>query len=163
MLFNSLTLVALSAATAALSADEEGSRCPRIKCFDALSLCGVKYGGCYDVCSQEQPGPPPCPDIPSTTAPEPSTTPSPPAPCTSTGTACVDYLRTCGDPPTAILTFGGCYPACGPKPTFSPPPCPLPTDVVVTLTTSTAPASRTHRASSQSLPTPTVVTSFLDV
>ncbi|OTB01726.1 hypothetical protein M426DRAFT_211254 [Hypoxylon sp. CI-4A] len=148
MLFNVISLLALGAVAAALPAEEA---CPRTRCFDAVNKCGIKYGKCYDMCTQEMPPPPPCPgdsssastelptvtfvptipvptstDLPTVTLvptiPVPSTSSS--SVCTLTGTACVDYLRTCGSPPTAILTYGGCFPACGPTPTFSPPPCP---------------------------------------
>ncbi|KAI1135617.1 hypothetical protein F5Y05DRAFT_166610 [Hypoxylon sp. FL0543] len=126
MLFNIVSLLALAGIAAALPAEED---CPRTRCFDAVNKCGVKYGGCYDICTQEQPHPPPCPEEPSpsptsiTSVPTPSST----SDCTSTGTACVDYLKDCGSPPTAVLTYGGCFPACGPTPTFTPPPCPEPT------------------------------------
>ncbi|OTA91509.1 hypothetical protein M434DRAFT_388573 [Hypoxylon sp. CO27-5] len=131
MHFNIISLLALGAVTAALPA-EEG--CPRTRCFDAVNRCGIKYGGCYDMCTQQQPHAPPCPEEPPTTTIsitwEPTPVPTLPpsssstSDCTKTGTSCVDYLRTCGSPPTAILTYGGCFPACGPTPTYSPPPCP---------------------------------------
>ncbi|KAI2465183.1 hypothetical protein F4781DRAFT_37845 [Annulohypoxylon bovei var. microspora] len=143
MLFNVVSLLALGVVAAALPSEKI---CPHTKCFDAVNKCGIKYGRCYDMCSQEMPPPPPCPGdsssatpIPTTTSPTtitsiPTTTLVPTtitsaSACTSTGTACVDYLRTCGSPPTAILTFGGCFPACGPTPTYSPPSCPEPTTV----------------------------------
>ncbi|KAI1646783.1 uncharacterized protein F4817DRAFT_316501 [Daldinia loculata] len=123
MLFN-IIFLALGAAAIALP---EKADCPRIRCIDGVNKCGIKYGRCYDMCTHSQPSPPPCPEITSapTTLPPVTSTASP---CTSTGTVCVDYLRSCGSPPTAILTYGGCYPACGPTPTFSPPPCLEPTE-----------------------------------
>ncbi|KAI0376126.1 hypothetical protein F5Y04DRAFT_223301 [Hypomontagnella monticulosa] len=126
MLFNVLSLLALGGVAAALPAE---ANCPRIRCMDAINECGIKWGRCYDMCKQGQPAPPPCPPSPTsiTTITVPTTslpTITSATPCSSTGTACVDYLRTCGSPPTAILTYGGCFPACGPTPTFSPPPCP---------------------------------------
>ncbi|KAI0017159.1 hypothetical protein F4780DRAFT_621326 [Xylariomycetidae sp. FL0641] len=46
--------------------------------------------------------------------------------CTLTGTVCEDHLKSCGTPtPTAVLTYGGCHPACD-QVTYSPPPCPTP-------------------------------------
>ncbi|KAK4197841.1 hypothetical protein QBC40DRAFT_267223, partial [Triangularia verruculosa] len=34
----------------------------QILCIDALNACGIKYGGCYNVCKVDQkPKPPPCP------------------------------------------------------------------------------------------------------
>ncbi|KAI1086734.1 hypothetical protein F5B19DRAFT_118825 [Rostrohypoxylon terebratum] len=138
MRFNVVAFLALGTLTAALPAEE--AACPRTKCFDAVNACGIKYGRCYDMCTQQMPLPPPCPGdsssstivVPTTTTSLPSITPVPTttasaSACTSTGTACVDFLRSCGSPPTAILTYGGCFPACGPTPTFSPPPCPEPT------------------------------------
>ncbi|KAI0835166.1 hypothetical protein F5Y06DRAFT_140012 [Hypoxylon sp. FL0890] len=131
MIFSIVSILALGAVATALPAEEA---CPRTRCFDAVNKCGVKYGGCYDICTQEQPGPPPCPEEPvastTTITSVPTPVPTPPSSslssisdCTKTGTACVDYLRTCGSPPTAVLTYGGCFPACGPTPTYTPPPC----------------------------------------
>ncbi|KAI1206899.1 uncharacterized protein F4807DRAFT_463297 [Annulohypoxylon truncatum] len=124
MLFNIASLLALGAVTAALPAEEVS--CPRTRCFDAVNKCGIKYGRCYDMCTQEMPPPPPCPGDSSSVTAIPTSTSSPtttvtsipsitPIPttassasvCTSTGTACVDFLRSCGSPPTAILTYGG--------------------------------------------------------
>ncbi|KAI0007366.1 hypothetical protein F4779DRAFT_592562 [Xylariaceae sp. FL0662B] len=113
MLSNSIFVLAL-AATAAARPAEEVVACPHTKCVDALNDCGVKYGGCFDECAGRPPSPPPCEVTPR------------PVSATSVSTTCVDSLRTCGDPPTAILTFGGCFPAGGPTPTFSAPPCPTP-------------------------------------
>ncbi|KAI0110513.1 hypothetical protein F4776DRAFT_392754 [Hypoxylon sp. NC0597] len=131
MLFNVVSLLALGTVAAALPA-EQG--CPRTRCFDAVNKCGIKYGGCYDMCTQQQPHAPPCPGETSasttTTTLVPTLVPTLPpssssaSDCTKTGTSCVDYLRTCGSPPTAILTYGGCFPACGPTPTYSAPACP---------------------------------------
>ncbi|KAI1254030.1 hypothetical protein MGN70_004426 [Eutypa lata] len=45
----------------------------------------------------------------------------PSLPCSST-TMCTDILKTCGT--TATMTYGGCFPACTPFPTFAEPPCP---------------------------------------
>ncbi|KAI1372742.1 hypothetical protein F4677DRAFT_240445 [Hypoxylon crocopeplum] len=127
MLFNIVSLLGLAAVAVALPAEE--AACPRIRCIDGISKCGVKYGRCYDMCTQDMPPPPPCP--PTITSALPNITSSASATtitsaCTSTGTACVDILKTCGSPPTAILTYGGCFPECGPSPTFTPPPCPTP-------------------------------------
>ncbi|KAI2613446.1 hypothetical protein GGR54DRAFT_643013 [Hypoxylon sp. NC1633] len=156
---NIVSILALAAVAVALPVQE--ASCPRIKCFDAVSECGIKYGRCFDMCSQDMPPPPPCPttitsEIPTTITELPTTITSPSttitefpttiteipttitefpttitggpssvtSACTSTGTACVDILKTCGSPATAILTYGGCFPVCGPSPTFTPPPCP---------------------------------------
>ncbi|KAI1391623.1 uncharacterized protein F4822DRAFT_191686 [Hypoxylon trugodes] len=157
MLFNAISLLALGTAVVAMPAGEVV--CPHTRCFDAVNACGVKWGGCYDMCTQERPPPPPCASITGTTS-VPTITDLPPLPttitslpttsivlptsitslpgsapttitsasaCTSTGTICVDHLKTCGSPPTAILTYGGCYGACESEPTFSQPPCPVPT------------------------------------
>ncbi|KAK8017734.1 hypothetical protein PG993_014060 [Apiospora rasikravindrae] len=96
-------------------------------CADHVRTCGttavLTFGGCYPACS---PSPlytaPPCP----TGAPGPGVTPPPAAgkPC-NRSTACQDLLRTCGT--STVLTYGGCWPACSPKPTFSAPPCPTAT------------------------------------
>ncbi|KAI2608139.1 uncharacterized protein GGS25DRAFT_489038 [Hypoxylon fragiforme] len=129
MLFNTITLLSLAALAAAMPAEE---RCPRVRCMDAVNKCGIKYGVCYDMCT-ENPTPPPCPpaEAPSTTpipTPTPTPTPTSPAtPCNEDETTCVESLRVCGSPATATVTFGGCFPACGPSPTFSPPPCPVAT------------------------------------
>ncbi|KAI1078673.1 hypothetical protein F5B20DRAFT_546896 [Whalleya microplaca] len=112
MLFNAISVLALVATATALTADEDIVACPHTKCIDALNDCGIKYGGCFDECAGQLPSPPPCQ---VTAAPQSTSTVS---------TICVDSFRTCGDPPTAILTFGGCFPAGGPTPTFSAPPCP---------------------------------------
>ncbi|KAI4860290.1 hypothetical protein F4820DRAFT_117687 [Hypoxylon rubiginosum] len=121
MLFNIISLLALGAIAAALPAEE--AACPRIRCIDGVSKCGVKYGHCYDMCTQDMPGPPPCPGVPTITTGVPITSTA--SACTSTGTACTDIIKECGSPPTAVLTYGGCFPACGPTPTFTPPPCPV--------------------------------------
>ncbi|KAK8003923.1 hypothetical protein PG989_003642 [Apiospora arundinis] len=120
------TITSAPAVTAAAAADGElpcgGSRL----CVDHVRTCGttavLTFGGCYPACS---PSPiytaPPCP-----TAAGPGVTPPPAAsqPCGGT-TACQDSLRTCGT--STVLTFGGCWPACSPSPTFSAPPCPTAT------------------------------------
>ncbi|KAI6084706.1 hypothetical protein F4821DRAFT_165992 [Hypoxylon rubiginosum] len=123
MLFNIVSLLAFGAIVAAVPAQE--ADCPRIRCIDGVSKCGIKYGHCYDMCTQAQPGPPPCPEEPTTITTVVPTTTSSASVCTSTGTACADYIKECGSPPTAVLTYGGCFPACGPTPTFTPPPCPV--------------------------------------
>ncbi|KAI1404942.1 hypothetical protein F4819DRAFT_446029 [Hypoxylon fuscum] len=117
MLFSIVPLLAFGAVAVAA----EPAACPRTRCFDAVNACGVKYGGCYDMCTQQMPSAPPCASITSTAS---VSTTSSASVCTSTGTACVDILKSCGSPPTAVLTYGGCFPACGPTPTFTPPPCP---------------------------------------
>ncbi|KAK8041072.1 hypothetical protein PG994_014079 [Apiospora phragmitis] len=120
--------MAVAAATAATGSSTggglpcDGSRL----CVDHVRTCGatavLTYGGCYPACS---PSPtfsaPPCP-----TAAAPGITPPPAAsqPCGGT-TACQDSLRTCGT--STVLTYGGCWPACSPSPTFSAPPCPTST------------------------------------
>ncbi|KAI1099558.1 hypothetical protein F4804DRAFT_78872 [Jackrogersella minutella] len=142
MLFKIVSLLALGSLAAAAPVEEN---CPRTRCIDAINECGIKWGRCYDMCTQDMPLPPPCPVDPTSPTPIPTITTSIPiitsvptltpitttpsaSVCTSTGTACVDFLRTCGSPPTAILTYGGCFPACDPTPTFSPPPCPEATE-----------------------------------
>ncbi|KAH9905047.1 hypothetical protein F4778DRAFT_780203 [Xylariomycetidae sp. FL2044] len=125
MLVNALTFVTL-AAVAAMASPQGGPNesCPKIICIDAINVCGIRYGGCYDTCTQPKPAPPPCPATTTTTMTTSST--SAPAACTS-GTICVDKLKTCGDPTTATLTYGGCYDLCGPTPTWTTPSCPTPT------------------------------------
>ncbi|KAI0157948.1 hypothetical protein GGR52DRAFT_181804 [Hypoxylon sp. FL1284] len=120
MQFSIISLLAFGAIAAAAPSEE--ADCPRIRCIDAVNKCGIKYGRCYDMCSQGMPSPPPCPDEPTSTTAlaTPSTTPA----CSGTATICTDILETCGSPATATLTYGGCFPECGPTPTFTPPPCP---------------------------------------
>ncbi|KAK4241579.1 hypothetical protein C8A03DRAFT_30302 [Achaetomium macrosporum] len=49
----------------------------QILCIDAVNSCGIKYGGCYDVCdASAKPVPPPCPSTTTTTTKK---TPTPPS------------------------------------------------------------------------------------
>ncbi|KAI0145143.1 hypothetical protein GGR57DRAFT_304917 [Xylariaceae sp. FL1272] len=58
--------------------------------------------------------------------------------CQTGTTSCVDFIEECGTPPTAVLTYGGCYDQCDPT-TYTAPPCPTPTTTTpITLITTTA-------------------------
>ncbi|KAK0734397.1 hypothetical protein B0T26DRAFT_867479 [Lasiosphaeria miniovina] len=99
----------------------QGEECePRILCIDGINKCGVRYGGCYDVCDKAaRPSAPPCPQFTTITSIFPITsttativTQTPPAEnnCSSQ-TVCWDGINSCG------MTYGG------PWPTFAAPPC----------------------------------------
>ncbi|KAK3382886.1 hypothetical protein B0T24DRAFT_661492 [Lasiosphaeria ovina] len=110
----------------------QGEECePRILCIDGINKCGVRYGGCYDVCDKAaRPSAPPCPQLTTTITTITSifpitsttativTTQTPPAEnnCSSQ-TVCWDGINSCG------MTYGGCFSACRPWPTFAAPPC----------------------------------------
>ncbi|KAI1327210.1 hypothetical protein F5Y16DRAFT_372355 [Xylariaceae sp. FL0255] len=92
-------------------------------CQDFFKTCGtptptaiLTYGGCHDECVKVTYSPPPCPGTTTTSS------------CTSTGTTCQDFLKTCGSPtPTATLTYGGCHNVCSGA-TYTIPPCPTTTN-----------------------------------
>ncbi|KAK7966224.1 uncharacterized protein PG986_000501 [Apiospora aurea] len=145
-----LALFAGTAAAAAVSSSSSRSRSTissadscstQTVCADYVNACGQMYGGCFSACTPWPTfTPPPCTlnTISTSTTGAPATTitsaPSPPsvkASSTSTSTGglpcagsrlCADHVRTCGT--TAVLTFGGCYPACSPSPLYTAPPCP---------------------------------------
>ncbi|KAK8101490.1 uncharacterized protein PG998_007095 [Apiospora kogelbergensis] len=124
-----LALFATAAAAAAVSNEESCST--KTVCADYVNECGQMYGGCFSACT-----PWPSFKAPPCTLNTISTTTAAPAPITSAPAAaaaatelpcggsrlCVDHVRTCGT--TAVLTFGGCYPACSPSPIYTAPPCP---------------------------------------
>ncbi|KAK6219048.1 hypothetical protein LQW54_002550 [Pestalotiopsis sp. IQ-011] len=105
----------------------------RSLCADYVNECGIWYGGCFADCT---PWPtfskPPCPStntsnlpvlvtptfVTTTIAPPPSAITTPTSTDCSTQTVCADYINSCGQ------TYGGCFSACTPWPTFTPPPCP---------------------------------------
>ncbi|KAK4128670.1 hypothetical protein N657DRAFT_639159 [Parathielavia appendiculata] len=60
-LFSSILLLGGMAAAVPVANTDE--RCkPQIICVDAVNPCGIKYGGCYDVCDvSAKPVAPPCP------------------------------------------------------------------------------------------------------
>ncbi|KAK0729023.1 hypothetical protein B0T21DRAFT_204917 [Apiosordaria backusii] len=61
--FSSLVVLGgLAVAAPVVDVPPEEPCVEQIICIDALSACGVKYGGCYNVCKvSEKPKPPPCP------------------------------------------------------------------------------------------------------
>ncbi|KAK9781175.1 hypothetical protein SCAR479_04996 [Seiridium cardinale] len=93
-------------------------------CTDMINECGQTYGGCFSACTPWPTfTPPPCTTT-TTTAPITTITPA----ASTATTICVDYLKTCTEgSTTAVLTYGGCYAAGGPTPTFSTPSCPTAT------------------------------------
>lgn len=142
-------LVGYAVAAPAVAAREECE--PRILCVDGINQCGVRYGGCYDVCqTADKPVAPLCVStatatatvIPTVTSTPLSITPSPIAtaipsaqcPGGSAGSGqsiCYDAINECG------RTYGGCFLDCRPWPSFTTPPCPAPTAPVPTLVTPT--------------------------
>ncbi|KAK3694706.1 hypothetical protein B0T22DRAFT_507444 [Podospora appendiculata] len=112
---------------------------PRTICVDSVNACGVRYGGCYDICDESaKPVAPLCavePDASSTTStiivmttatvPVPTSV-APPATtsdtsCPGAGSGmmvCADWINSCG------MMYGGCFKDCKPWPTFVAPPCP---------------------------------------
>ncbi|KAH8664411.1 hypothetical protein BX600DRAFT_464396 [Xylariales sp. PMI_506] len=96
-------------------------------CVDYFDNCGQTYGGCFPDCN---PWPsftaPPC-SISSTTTT--TTKPTTTTDCSAL-TVCEDFINECGQ------TYGGCFSACTPWPTFTPPPCSL-----TTTTTTTTPST----------------------
>ncbi|EAQ93159.1 predicted protein [Chaetomium globosum CBS 148.51] len=72
-LFSSLLLLAgLAAAAPVVNLDDKCES--QTICVDAINTCGIKYGGCYDVCDlSAKPVAPPCP----------TTTKKPPVPTTT--------------------------------------------------------------------------------
>jgi hypothetical protein len=110
----------------------------RTVCADYVNDCGVWYGGCFPDCT---PWPtftaPPCsssstPSVVTTTITPPVSTSTvrPTTDCHDL-TVCADYINECGQ------TYGGCFSACTPWPTFTPPPCTTTTDTTTTPTTIT--------------------------
>ncbi|KAL2023254.1 hypothetical protein VTK56DRAFT_3377 [Thermocarpiscus australiensis] len=145
-LFSSIRFLlgALAAAVPVTNVDEPCQS--QTICIDAINSCGIKYGGCYDVCKPSaKPIPPTCPSTatvhgPTTTQktyPGPTrtkkhTTTNKTTQVSTTAKACPrticwDGINECGQ------MYGGCFPDCTPWPTFTPPPCPAhtaPTNVV---------------------------------
>ncbi|KAK4105614.1 hypothetical protein N658DRAFT_556054 [Parathielavia hyrcaniae] len=167
-LFSSILLLAGLGAAVPVASSE--GRCEsRIICVDAINRCGIRYGGCYDICDvTAKPVAPPCPT--STRKPTPSTTKKLPVTSTTkptvTSTKKSSTLTTLTKRPSSSSTtractatapwlcwdginecgmmYGGCFPDCKPWPTFTPPPCPTgdkPTMIskVTTLPTLTVP------------------------
>ncbi|KAM0813317.1 hypothetical protein AB5N19_13310 [Seiridium cardinale] len=128
MLYRIASFVALVAT--ALAAPTEERICPQTVCFDGINACGVRYGDCYDVCEKNRPTAPPC--DPAVLSPSSSSTTS--TENCSTRTVCADYINDCS------VWYGGCFSACTPWPTFTPPPC--------TTTTTTAPITTITPAAS---------------
>ncbi|KAK3987739.1 hypothetical protein QBC44DRAFT_115691 [Cladorrhinum sp. PSN332] len=61
-LFSSLLLMGGLAAAAPVAEGAVEQCDEQIICIDAINACGVKYGGCYDICkASAKPQPPPCP------------------------------------------------------------------------------------------------------
>ncbi|KAJ3554738.1 hypothetical protein NPX13_g10535 [Xylaria arbuscula] len=90
----------------------------------------LTYGACHDACVTLTYSEPPCPT--STSIPTVSESES--SSCTATYSVCEDHIKECGSPtPTAVLTYGGCYPVCEPT-TYSEPPCPVSSSYAATFT-----------------------------
>ncbi|KAK4116284.1 hypothetical protein N656DRAFT_765273 [Canariomyces notabilis] len=68
-LFSAIMVLLGGLGAAAPVADGASTCQPQTICIDAINTCGVRYGGCYDVCkTASKPQPPPCPStIPATT------------------------------------------------------------------------------------------------
>ncbi|KAK3393637.1 hypothetical protein B0H63DRAFT_554977 [Podospora didyma] len=140
-------------AAAIPEAQPQGVCEPTILCVDGINTCGVRFGGCYDICdAKAKPSPPPCPKTTTTTLTVPTkgvpttiTTSTVPtatvdAECAKR-TVCADYVNSCG------MMYGGCFADCRPWPTFAPPPCPT---AKSTSTSTTVKAATTSSSSSSS-------------
>ncbi|KAK8067249.1 hypothetical protein PG997_013996 [Apiospora hydei] len=116
------TILALFAGTAAAAAVSSSSSAAdacstQTVCADYVNACGQMYGGCFSACTPWPTfTPPPCTPNTISTSTTGTITSAPPR------RLCADHVRTCGT--TAVLTFGGCYPACSPSPLYTAPPCP---------------------------------------
>ncbi|KAK3336554.1 hypothetical protein B0T19DRAFT_42744 [Cercophora scortea] len=127
----------LLAGLAAAAPTEAADKChPRTICVDAINACGVKYGGCYNICDpQAKPIAPLC-IKPSTTTTSPSPTPTP-TDC-EPRTICVDAINACG------VRYGGCYDMCDESAKPVAPLCAVdPNAVSTTSTTATVPVPTT--------------------
>ncbi|OIW35307.1 hypothetical protein CONLIGDRAFT_627368 [Coniochaeta ligniaria NRRL 30616] len=128
-----------SLAAAAPAAPEVQQNCkPHTICVDKISPCGVRYGGCYDVCkTADAPIAPLC--APTSTPVISWTTVTVPA-STTARTICVDYINKCGQ------MYGGCFASTSPWPTFTAPSCSL-------ETTTTTPPLTTVMPTTTAVPT----------
>ncbi|KAK7954756.1 hypothetical protein PG996_015563 [Apiospora saccharicola] len=137
-MLSTAVLALFASAVAAAAVSNEDSCSTKTVCADYVNDCGQMYGGCFSACTPWPSfTPPPCTlatTSVSTTGAGTGTITSAPAssvyaaaaaatglPCDGSR-LCVDHVRTCGT--TAVLTFGGCYPACSPSPIYTAPPCP---------------------------------------
>jgi hypothetical protein len=139
--------ISLGRVAGAPAATSEEKCQPRTLCVDGINTCGVRFGGCYDVCKPElRPIAPLCAPVTTTSSKAPPTipiftptsastsfvthtlippttrplhsTPSCPDGREGSGyTVCWDGINDCGQ------MYGGCFADCKPWPTFSKPPC----------------------------------------
>ncbi|KXX73566.1 hypothetical protein MMYC01_209209, partial [Madurella mycetomatis] len=76
-LFSSIIALFGGLAAAAPVADVDPECHPQTICIDAINACGIRFGGCYDVCDvSAKPKPPPCPSTTTKKAPITSTKPA---------------------------------------------------------------------------------------
>ncbi|KAK4150753.1 hypothetical protein C8A00DRAFT_17773 [Chaetomidium leptoderma] len=162
-LFSSILLLGGLAAAVPVATVEEKCESQTI-CVDSINPCGIRYGGCYDVCDlSAKPIAPPCPMTTITTPPPipttKKTTTKKPAPTTtkkvttkepaptntkkatstkpppsSTTSKCSNTVSVCWDGINECGMMYGGYP----WPTFVPPPCPTKasmTKVITAVTT----------------------------
>ncbi|KAH6650605.1 hypothetical protein F5144DRAFT_52791 [Chaetomium tenue] len=165
-LFSSLLLLAgLAAAAPVVNLDDKCES--QTICVDAINTCGIKYGGCYDVCDlSAKPVAPPCPTttkkppVPTTTKvitkvttlkPKPTTTPKTTKKPTPTTTKKPTHKPTTKKPtPTSTkkptpkpTSTKKPHPTTTKKPTVKPPVTPTPTKKFTTSTTKAA-SCNTH-------------------
>ncbi|GAB1310532.1 hypothetical protein MFIFM68171_00742 [Madurella fahalii] len=75
-LFSSIVVLFGKLAAAAPVVDSDPECHSQTICIDAINACGIRYGGCYDVCDvSAKPKPPPCPTTTTKKAPVTSTKP----------------------------------------------------------------------------------------
>ncbi|QPH18851.1 hypothetical protein C2857_003953 [Epichloe festucae Fl1] len=92
-----------------------------MRCINAISPCGVPYGGCFNPCTEAAPVPPPCDGVIIAGLPTQGKQPmNAMLDDCRTRTVCVDAVNECG------IRYGGCIPDCRPW-KLSKPPCPTAT------------------------------------